>query len=98
MYIGGTFIYAGSAYLGYLFFKPAETLDRPSEKDRLTVFGRLAREYDDKIGFEESFIGTTGMRKELMSQINGNVLEVAGGKLDVLTTYFDSITLKLCAL
>eukprot|EP00746_Dinoflagellata_sp_MGD_P000111 gnl/MRDRNA2_/MRDRNA2_100200_c0_seq1.p1 gnl/MRDRNA2_/MRDRNA2_100200_c0~~gnl/MRDRNA2_/MRDRNA2_100200_c0_seq1.p1 ORF type:complete len:253 (+),score=49.43 gnl/MRDRNA2_/MRDRNA2_100200_c0_seq1:111-869(+) len=74
---------AGTAYLGYMLFGPEDTKKEerpyPSEKSRKEVFDKIARKWDDTVGFDEFVFGIGRWRRQMCRRAEGDVLEVAVG-------------------
>lgn len=70
----GTYIYVRST-------KPPQSCDcqQLTKDGDMDVYERLADEYDNKIGFDETVMGIKLLRWWLIHKLEGNVLEVSAG-------------------
>lgn len=86
---GGLATYCVGTYAAYEYFRPVPPL--PSCKDRCCTFNQLAPNYDKEIEKDESTSGIMDMRKAMIAQASGSVLEVAGGTGRNLSFYGDGV-------
>lgn len=72
---GATLIYVGAAATAYSFVKP--TSDAPPGES--VSFDTLADSYDSLVNREETFMGVKLLRRWLVRQAKGDVLEISAG-------------------
>ncbi|KAK9766280.1 hypothetical protein K7432_004741 [Basidiobolus ranarum] len=85
--VGGLAVYLGITYLSFSYFKlskPEEEKKLPlKEKDSTSSFNstydHIADTYDKKIGFDETLMGLGLLRRWLIKNVKGDVLEVSAG-------------------
>jgi hypothetical protein len=84
----GAYIAGVGAYLSLSGNKkpqPASSATAPghsgvtSKEKTRSIYDTLAPTYDDKVGFDEAIIGITRLRKALVRQAKGRVLELCAG-------------------
>ncbi|ORX99122.1 S-adenosyl-L-methionine-dependent methyltransferase [Basidiobolus meristosporus CBS 931.73] len=103
--VGGLAVYLGVTYLSFSYFKlskPEEEKDGiPTQKDTCTSFNstydHIAENYDKKIGMDETLMGLGLLRRWLIKNAKGDVLEVSAGTGRNLPYYreqrYDNLTL-----
>ncbi|KAJ3331173.1 Methyltransferase-like protein 7B [Blyttiomyces sp. JEL0837] len=98
---GGVFIYFATAYITlhavriYNLPMPSEGSDDDIEKmkkqraavDGSVVYSGIAKEYDEKIEWDEWLLGIKKMRRKIGDMVEGNVLEIASGTGRNLQSY-----------
>ena len=81
--IGGGFVtFASTAYASYLLNKPDTTTRSgglPDSSSRIATYEKLAPTYDAKIHLDETVMGMSLLRRFLIGNAKGEVLEVATG-------------------
>ncbi|CDJ33630.1 methyltransferase domain-containing protein, putative [Eimeria mitis] len=79
----GAAVFGASAYLGFrykLSSAPAPQQESfPTEAERRHIFFTKADSWDRDVAFQERLLGIGRMRRELVQQAEGDVLEVAAG-------------------
>lgn len=73
----GAGVYAIGTVAAYSFLRPAT--EPPQEQQQPATFDSLAAAYDAKVNFEETFMGLKLLRWWLVSQAQGDVLEISAG-------------------
>ena len=96
----GLFIYSASAYCGYVGFKIYKLPDPPigsdlpvNQTDVADRYDSIAIDYDDKIEWDEWFLGMNSKRKSLLKHAHGDTLEISAGTGRNLN-YYDSSLIK----
>lgn len=80
--LGGAAVYGAATLGAYLtFYEPKKPAGAPEVTDarRLQVFNANAPQYDRDVGWDETLMGISLMRRFLLRQADGKVLEVAAG-------------------
>ena len=83
-----------SSYISYQVFRTKNQLDKIrsgkvdehdaccgnySVEETKKIYDSISKSYDDKVGFDEWLTGVDRLRKKVMLNIHGDVLEVAAG-------------------
>lgn len=78
--LGGA-VYCGTASASYIYLRGAGPCceDSPATPGPCNVFDRIAGDYDAKINLDETLMGIGLMRRWLVRQAGGDVLEVSCG-------------------
>jgi hypothetical protein len=72
----GAGVYAVGTVAAYSLLRPAT---EPPQEQQPATFDGLAAAYDAKVNFEETFMGLKLLRWWLVSQAQGDVLEISAG-------------------
>lgn len=96
----GLFIYSSAAYIGYIGYKiynkpePSAGSELPrNQSDVADRYEAIARDYDDKIGWDEWMLRMGSKRKSLLKHAQGDTLEISAGTGRNLP-YYDQSTIK----
>ncbi|KAJ3052435.1 Methyltransferase-like protein 7B [Rhizophlyctis rosea] len=84
--LGSVGLYASATYGGYHAYRiyaapdPPPGIDDPKKQACYAgVWDSLASSYDSAIGWDEFFMGLGSLRKQLLAQAHGRVLEISAG-------------------
>eukprot|EP01134_Creolimax_fragrantissima_P007902 CFRG7902T1 len=77
--LGAGFVYLGAMGATYLWFGRKSGGNSYDGVQELRVWDKNAKSYDREVGFDETLMGLSLMRRWLLRKAKGNVLEVSAG-------------------